>query len=139
MRLSTVFLMISLALCGGVVAAQDTPTPAKPTKMYKWTDENGTVHYSSEAADATAAQEVQLRRGPATPPVGPVAAVADPEQVKRCEQLRKNLDLLESDASDLQIEDNGKLRPLTAEERAPQLKSTREAWDRCKSVPVPPK
>lgn len=137
MRLNTAFLMISLALCGAVLASSDAS--AKDAKMYKWVDENGTVHYSTNPADAEAAQEIQLRKGPSTPAVGPVAPVADPEQVKRCEQLRKNLELLESDASDLEISEDGKLRPMTAEERAPQLEATRAALGRCESVPAPPK
>jgi hypothetical protein len=129
--------MIFLALCSGLAVSPEAS--AKDAKMYKWVDENGTVHYSTNPEDAQAAQEIQLRKGPSKPPVGPVTPVADPEQVKRCEQLRKNLELLESDTADLEISEDGKLRPMTAEERAPQLEATRAALERCELVPAPPK
>lgn len=137
MRLITVVLSIFLALHGGLALSQQTSS--KDAKMYKWVDENGTVHYSTSPEDAAAAQEVQLRRGPSSPAVGPVTPLADPEEIKRCEQLRKNLALLEGDTADLEISENGKLRPMTAEERAPQLAATRTALERCESVPAPPK
>jgi len=133
MRLMTVFLMISLALCNFAVAQ----VPPKQTKMYKWVDENGTVHYSTSPDTPAAAEELTLRKGPAKPEVGPLAAVADPEEIARCEQLRKNLRLLESSNTQLEIEEAGKRRPMTAEERAPQLKATREMLERCTSVPAP--
>lgn len=132
MRLITVFLLISMALCN-VSLAQE---PVKQTKMYKWVDENGTVHYSTSPAEPTAAQEVTLRKGPAKPEVGPVAAVADPQEVARCQQLRKNLQLLENTSIQLEIDEGGKRRPMTAEERAPQLQSTRDMLKRCDTVPT---
>jgi hypothetical protein len=135
MRLITAFLMISLALCTSLLMAQQAS--AKDAKMYKWTDENGTVHYSATPQDAVPAEEVAIRSGPKTPAVAAVAAAPDPEAVARCEQMRNNLRLLESDATELQIEDNGKIRPMTAEEREPQLKATRAALERCKDVPPP--
>ena len=133
MRLKTALLMISLLAAGNVLAESGD----KQTKMYKWTDENGTVHYSATPQDAAAAEEIAIRSGPKTPDVAAVAAVPDPETVARCEQLRSNLRLLESEATELQIEDNGKIRPMSPEEREPQLKSTRAALARCKDVPRP--
>lgn len=137
MRLITALLTLSLALYGGLAMSQQAPV--KDAKMYKWVDENGTVYYSTSPEDAAAAQEVQLRRGPSAPAAGPVTPLADPEEVKRCEQLRKNLALLESDTANLEISEGGKVRPMTAEERAPQLASTRTALERCATVPAPPK
>jgi hypothetical protein len=136
MRLMTAFLSIFLALCIGLLTTQQAS--AKDAKMYKWVDENGTVHYSTNPEDAAAAaEEVKLRRGPSAPAAGPVTPVVDPEKVKRCEQLRKNLELLESDTADLEISENGKVRPMTPEERAPQLAATRAALEGCDAVPAP--
>jgi hypothetical protein len=133
MRLKTALLMISLLAAGSVMAQSDS----KPAKMYKWTDENGTVHYSATPQESVPAEEVAIRSGPRTPAVAAVAAAPDPEAVARCEQMRSNLRLLESAATELQIEDNGKIRPMSAEEREPQLKATRAALERCKDVPPP--
>lgn len=135
MRLKAALLMISLLAAGAVLAE----TGAKQTKMYKWTDENGTVHYSAKPEEQVAAEEVAILRGPKTPAVAAVATVPDPEAVARCEQMRSNLRLLESEATELQIEDNGKIRPMSPEEREPQLKATRAALERCKDVPPPTK
>ena len=63
MRLKTALLMISLLAAGTVLAESGD----KQTKMYKWTDENGTVHYSATPQDAVAAEEVAIRSGPRTP------------------------------------------------------------------------
>jgi hypothetical protein len=137
MRLIIAFLTISMALCSGLANSQEAST--KDAKVYKWVDENGTVHYSTKPEDAAAAaEEVKLRRGPSAPEAGPVTPVADPEEVKRCEQLRKNLALLESDTANLEISENGKVRPMTDDERAPQLAATREALKRCDTVPAAP-
>lgn len=136
MGLKTALLMI-LLLTGGAVLAE---SGAKPTKMYKWTDENGTVHYSATPEEKVATEEVAIHSGPKVTTVTAVPGEApDPAMVVRCEQLRGNLKALESDSSDLQIEENGKIRPMTAEERAPQLAATRAALDRCKDVPPPTK
>lgn len=135
MRLKAALLMISLLAAGAVLAE----TGAKQTKMYKWTDENGTVHYSAKPEEQAAAEEVAILRGPKDVPPVVEDTAPDPAMMVRCEQLRTNLRALESDRTDLQIEESGKLRPLTAEEREPQLASTRAALERCKDIPPPKK
>ncbi len=133
MRSKLALLMISLLAAGTVLAESGN----KPAKMYKWTDENGTVHYSATPEEKAAAEEVAIRSGPRAPEAAVAPEAPDPAMVVRCEQLRSNLKALESDLTDLEIEENGKIRPMTPEERAPQLTSTRAALERCKDVPPP--
>lgn len=135
MRLISAFLMIVLPLCSVLLVSP--VASAKDAKMYKWTDDNGTVHYSTNPEDAQVAQEIQLRRGPIAPPPEAVTAAVSPEEVKRCAQLRKNLEILESNIADLQISEGGKVRAMTAAEREPQLKATRDAVKDCEAVPAP--
>lgn len=119
-----------LGLCAQALAAD------KPPKMYKWTDADGTVHYSAKPPEEGETQEVQLRRGPTLEPAPAAAAGApDAAKVARCSQLRENLRLLESNSPDLQIAENGLTRPLKAEERALQTEATRKALEDCASVP----
>lgn len=132
MRKAMVTLLIALALSGAVAAQQ----AGKQTKMYKWTDENGTVHYSEKPVDEAKAEEVPIRSGPSVEAAA-AAPAANPAEVARCAQLKENLRLLESNASDLQIADNGTTRPLTAEERQLQLDATKRALEGCVRVPAP--
>lgn len=135
MRWKVALLMFSLLAAGAALAESAT----KQTKMYKWTDENGTVHYSAKPEEQAAAEEVPILRGPKDVPPVVEPEAPDPAMMVRCEQLRSNLKALESDRTDLEIEENGKLRPLTADEREPQLASTRAALERCKDIPPPKK
>ncbi|GMU43093.1 MAG: DUF4124 domain-containing protein [Xanthomonadales bacterium] len=129
----TTILWIScgvLGLCAQALAAD------KPSKMYKWTDADGTVHYSAKPPEEGQTQEVQLRRGP-TLQSAPAATVDAPDANKlaRCTQLRENLRLLEANSPDLQISENGLTRPLKTEERALQTEATRKALEDCAGVP----
>ena len=130
-------LIVLASLAVGVVHA------AEP-KVYKWTDENGTVHFSAEAP-ATGAEEVVLDKGPTVEAESldsPTAAAIDeppsPERdAKRCDQHRSNLKLFEDPAIPLSIEQDGVKRSLNASERAKEVQDARDALTQCEAA-VPP-
>jgi hypothetical protein len=129
----TAALLITLALCSGIAAPA-----AAATKMYKWVDENGVVHYSATPAEETKTEEVQIRPGPGAGAPGEIAVIADPAEVARCAQVRKNVELLLDPSRKLDIKDaDGNVRPMTREEKEPQLKAHLAALEACKAVPTP--
>ena len=131
-RLSGTLILLASLAAGALAAAEP--------KVYKWTDENGTVHYSAEAP-ASGAQEVAIAKGPTLAPPAPAAAIeARPtpeESAKRCQQHRDNLKLLKNDAQPLTIEDKGTMRSLTGEERKAQVDAARAALTACEASPAP--
>lgn len=125
-------LIVLASLAVGVVHA------AEP-KVYKWTDENGTVHFSAEAP-ATGAEEVVLDKGPTVeaPTAAAIVETPTPElNAKRCDQHRSNLKLLEDPAIPLSIEQDGVKRSLNASERAKEVQDARDALTQCEAA-VPP-
>ena len=52
-------LLMMLFLCSPALAAD---------KVYKWTDENGVVHYDAKPPEQAEAQTVDIRRAPPPPP-----------------------------------------------------------------------
>jgi len=125
----------------GLAALVVSVAHAAEPKVYKWTDESGTVHFSAEPPAAVAAQEVQLDKAPTpTPPsAADVAVTPQPqsaeENAKRCQQHRDNLKLLENAAQPLSINDNGNVRPLNAAERQTQVQAARDALTQCEAAP----
>ncbi len=134
MRWMTVCLVVSLGLSAAAMAQQTSKT-----KMYKWTDENGTVHYSAKPDEQVQAEELKLRRGPAQEAAQP-EAVVDPKEVARCQTIRESVRNLEGGSDNLEIQaDDGSTRPMTAEERGPLLARYREAQAECdKAAAAPP-
>jgi hypothetical protein len=119
-------------------AAQAAP------QIYKWTDEQGRVHYTQTPPpdmQEAAPLDVKVARPPAQEepaeeaagegeasgketPEAPVAddapiAIVPKEQAKaQCEDARKRLEILKGEAAHLMVRDaSGELRPLSAEER----------------------
>lgn len=126
MRWTIAILVFSLGLAGAVNAA-DTGK----AKMYKWTDENGTVHYSAKPEEQVQAVELEIRKGPAVA-AGQPEVVVDPAEVARCNTIRESVRNLESGSDELQIQAaDGSTRPMTAEERGPLLAQYREALAKC--------
>ncbi len=134
-------LFVLAALFTSVAVAADP-------KVYKWTDENGTVHFSAEPP-AAGAEEVPLDKAPAPPPAAPVDAAAPAptadENTKRCEDHRYNLKLLENLGQPIAIDDAGTMRALDATERAKQIDIARVALKECEvaaaaalRAPTPP-
>jgi len=136
MRRVTGCLIVLATLFAGAVHAADP-------KVYKWTDENGTVHFSAEPP-AAGAEEVTLDKGPTvTPPPAPAIAATVPpqtaeENAKRCDQHRDNLKLLEDLGQPLALNDNGTMRPINAAERAEQIQAARDALTQCEAAAPAP-
>lgn len=134
MRLKTALLMIPLVWATAAAAESD----AKSTKMYRWTDASGVVHYSATPVDEPGVTEIEIRRGPK------IAAPATPAPLKQplnCAELRENVRLLESGAQNLQVIEGGVPRPLTEAERVPQLEAAQLALKNCvddAAAPVAP-
>ena len=120
-------LFVLAALFAGVASAADP-------KVYKWTDENGTVHFSAEPP-AAGAEEVALDKAPAPQPAAPVAASAPTpvaeENAKRCDTHSYNLKLLENLNQPIAVNDNGTMRSLNATERTEQIELARLALKEC--------
>lgn len=125
----------SLALLTLIICAASALSAAEP-KVYKWTDETGTVHFSTTQPDQNA-EEVRLQKAPKFTPVDtPAASAATAEDdAARCAQHSANLKLLEAQGQALSIQDKGVLRALTAEEREQQLSAARAALERCAKTP----
>ncbi len=105
-------------------------------KVYKWTDEDGTVHYSAEPPEA-GAEEVALDKAP-TPPPAPVAA-SEPsptqeEYARACEQHRSNLKVIEDPSKAVSIDDGGTVRKLDANGRTQQIELARASLKECEAV-----
>ncbi len=133
--ISQVALLLTVFAAGSLIAAEP--------KVYKWTDENGTVHFSAEPPAAAAAEEVKLDKGPTVvpPPAATIAETPAPatpdENAKRCEQHRANLKLLEG-SGPLTIDDKGTMRELSAKERADQVDAARRALSQCEAAVAAP-
>lgn len=127
MRHSAIVLLLITVLAGAATAAEP--------KMYKWTDENGTVHYSPTPPTGDAV-EVKLQKGPTLPPPEPAKVAPADTTAERCAQHRANLALLEGDKP-LTIEVDGKLQALSAEQRAAQVRDASAALAQCEGTAAP--
>ena len=133
MRWITAMVVVSLGLSAAAMAQQ-----TGKTKMYKWTDENGTVHYSAKPDEQVQAEELELRRGPRREATQP-EAVVDSKEVARCQMIRDSVRNLEGGSDTLEIQaDDGSTRPMTAEERGPLLERYRAAQAECDKSAAPP-
>ena len=109
MRWITAMVVVSLGLSAAAMAQQ-----TGKTKMYKWTDENGTVHYSAKPDEQVQAEELELRRGPRREATQP-EVVVDSKEVARCQMIRDSVRNLEGGSDTLEIQaDDGSTRPMTA-------------------------
>jgi len=130
--ISRIALVLSVFAAGSLIAAEP--------KVYKWTDDDGTIHFSAEPPAAAAAEEVKLDKPPTVvpPEATTIAQTQAPataeENAKRCEQHRANLKLLENPATPLSIDDNGTMRELTAKERIEQVEAARRALGQCEAA-----
>ena len=129
-------LMIAVALLGActLMGAQ---------KVYKWTDENGQVHFDASPPAGKKIEELRLRTGASTPPpadpatTAPAAATEDatpkPEMTpeakvkltKYCTDLRANIALLRNQGGRI-VEENpdGTRNALGAPEIAERLQGS---------------
>lgn len=124
MTASRHWLILALLLACAPALAAD--------KVYKWTDENGVVHYSAKPPEETAAESVDIRRGPPAP-----APVVDREEdateetlrAAECTRARARLQvLLANELVDLK-DASGNVTRLSAEQRQAEIDSARRDSD----------
>ncbi|TGN38437.1 DUF4124 domain-containing protein [Marinobacter confluentis] len=131
--------ILALAVCIMVI-----PASASAQSVYKWTDENGIVHFGDRAPSGTESESVSIRTGKragsgdsdsASPQQRvqqmdeQAAQSAEREQLSaaeearqkqraaNCQTARSNLSLIRS-GSRIRVEENGEERYLTEEEKA---------------------
>lgn len=106
--------------------------PAQP--VYKWTDQDGVMHYSDQPPPESAkAERVDLRVGsaravpdPQVEEPAPDDALRSPQSVKACEAARRNITVLEGNTRvQMDLDGDGTPEELTAEQRERELERAR--------------
>ncbi len=113
----TAILLAVLLLAGfGQALAAD--------KIYKWTDDNGVVHYSATPPEGPDSESVSIRPGPPPPPATVDADLAPTEDSLRaaeCTRSRARLQVL-LDHQLVEIEQvDGTRTQLSADERTTEI------------------
>ena len=120
-----------------LLAALLASSPLHAAKLYKWTDEEGNVHYSQKPASATNTeevinaqpQEVEEAVEEMTPveiPM-PVDTEAAQKQAERCQQLLRDLEIYQN--SEQVTDSEGNVMQLSPEMREAKLKEINEELD----------
>jgi hypothetical protein len=121
-----------------LLAALLASTPLYAAKLYKWTDEEGNVHYSQKPASATGTEEVIHAQpeeveeaveetAPIEVPV-PVDTEAAQKQAERCQSLLRDLEIYQS--SEQVTDSEGNVIEISPEMRDAKLKEINEELDR---------
>lgn len=133
---------------------------AQAGKVYKWVDENGQVHYSSQKPPGQDAETVKIRKGPKVQPPAEEASTetteaTDEEAVdedvakeaakqkaqadaalrkKQCEAARKNLAALNRSTRVVQVDEaSGKRSVMTDDQRIKAFEMANQSIkDNCK-------
>ncbi|MDG9670402.1 DUF4124 domain-containing protein [Hahella sp. CR1] len=121
--------------------------------VYKWTDENGVIHYSDKKPDFKASSEINVQTGSQTKDRQSLQdqdqklndqqelerlreqqasenAVAAEEQKEICKTLKSNLETLNNSARIRQKQEDGTERFMTPEEILQQRKDTQARVDK---------
>ena len=123
--------------------------PVNANKVYKWTDENGQVHFSSQPPRGVGGDEYKLRvdRASTPPPktttanssendgevktltseAESVSNISDEQSQKYCSQAKDAKAKLSENFNRRFKQDDGSFRPLTDKERADMIKRANEA------------
>ncbi len=146
---NTLTTLLSLLCFIGVMAL----SPMALAKTYKWVDENGNTNYTSTPPPTGNFKTI---KPPSKPAVDPVKAQSDlkkrleafnkrkeetdkakdeadklaakkADYKKKCEQAKKNLNLIQTKVRIRYTEDDGSTRYLTDDERAAKLKRAQDA------------
>ncbi|MFC3681239.1 DUF4124 domain-containing protein [Bacterioplanoides pacificum] len=137
MRIVLVFISLAALLHIGTAAA----------KVYKWTDENGQVHFSSQPPRGTDNDVYQLRLDKVPTPPAPAAEKTaekksaidsddsvelkpeiDPKVASQyCQQAKQAKQQLSENFSRRYKQDDGSVRPFTDKERADMMKRADDA------------
>lgn len=130
-------------------------------KFYKWVDDNGVTHYGANPPQGVVAKEVNTRANASSDQDRAIEALeakrdqaakerekaakaaeearrekTEPEAVQqeRCEQYRKNLDILLNKPTVRQENpETGEMEVIDQEKREEILKKTREALEQCEA------
>ncbi len=108
-------------------------------KIYKWTDDNGVVHYSATPPDQIEAEPVDIRRGPPPPPATVDADLVPNEDNLRsaeCTRSRGRLQVLLNNQL-IEIEQiDGTRKQLNADERTAEISRVQAEVDRWCAPPA---
>ncbi len=116
------FLAVTLAL--GALGTQ-----AFASEVYRWVDEKGVAHYADMPPSGIKYERVNVRSGStetiSTAQTSDDASAAEADspaarRAQRCQTARQSLAALQSNL-EVSAEFDGKVRPLTAEEREQQV------------------
>lgn len=127
-------------------------------KIYKWVDENGQIHYSSQKPVDQKAETVNVRKGPKVTPKAATdsaeedqAVAADDEEIdedaqaeakkqlaasdavnrkKQCDMARKNYAALNATVRVVRTNENGETVRMSDDERVTALATAQKAIDR---------
>lgn len=129
--------------------------PAATADVYRWTDDDGNVHYGAQPPAGSDARPVDLDTAPAAaqadedspatarervesdrdPPAEPAAGTAPPPlSADVCERLEDDLLMLESNPAGILVQDDeGSVRRMPQEEREQRMDEIRDRLDnRCR-------
>lgn len=113
-------------------------TSAAASKVYRWVDVRGQVHYSDRPAeDAREVQEVKVKFGAATESVEPGEdpAVLEARRVSGCATKRQQLTSYEASVRLVERDSLGREREFTPEERQLLIARTRgEIEQQCAGI-----
>jgi hypothetical protein len=108
-------------------------------KIYKWTDDNGVVHYSATPPEGPESEAVSIRPGPPPPPAAVEAQVGSSEadlRAANCVSSRARLQVL-LDNQLVEIEQvDGTRTQLSADERTAEITRSEAEVDRWCSAPA---
>ncbi len=134
--------VIALSLAGLLIT-----TGIQAAKVYTWVDADGVTHYSERPPKNVKASAVELKTGHSEPvnyggaaetttaESAPAAAQAQPQaqtsrkNPERCEQARKNLEVLQNFGRVRVQNEDGTFRYLTEEDQRTRLEETQKIID----------
>lgn len=127
MKHSAIFLLLAIAAM---------PSAWGQDKVYKWTDEQGVVHYGTQPPDQ-GAEEVKLAKSfaetqpPAEKAEAGTASAGASSEDDPCAGLRNSLATLENTTQAVAIQDGDQIRPINEAERRDQITVTRIKFEEC--------
>lgn len=120
-----------------ILASFSISTPGYAGKVYKWTDENGVIHYGDKRPEGASSETLRVESKSSSPRASAKDQLNKLEEQKkkenltqqeqekekkaeeqrqlRCSQAKDNLQTIENNAR-IRIEENGELRYMTPEE-----------------------
>lgn len=134
-------IIVSLTCALGAVEAMAEKAYSAPSKVYKWTDDKGQVHYAEHAPTNATAKVIKPETGHSDPVNYPTAASSSSagdsdakpttktafKDKDRCEVARKNAETLKTYTHIKFKEANGEYRYLSPEEQKQKLDEANKA------------